>query len=126
MKHLIELKWVETRLKDQIATFNKTVQDYQRKLLATEEIVWDLKKKLSVVQREIIVGFKELTPDEVLAVRSGLSVEEIRKGKALLKETSLWKPGLAGEEFTKITKKEKAPRSVRPSYKWDTKNEHTS
>ena len=89
MEKLLELKDTEARLKDQISTFNKTVQDYQRKLFTIEEIVWDLKKKLSIVQRERVSRFKKLNPDEVLAVRSGLSVEEIQKGKVLIKEFSL-------------------------------------
>jgi len=87
MENLLELKKKEAGLKDQIASFNKIIQDHQRKLLVIEEIVWDLKKKLSIIQREIITEFKGLSPDEVLAVRSGLSVEEIRRGKVLLRES---------------------------------------
>ena len=79
-----ELKDKTTRIKEQIALVNSVLSGYQRKVLATEEIVWDLKKSLDETQQELISRFKGLSKDEVLAIRSGLSVKDIRRGKALL------------------------------------------
>lgn len=89
MKKLRKLKEKEKRLKEQIKLIDEVVSKLKQKLFAMDEISWDLKRNLSMLQREIILGFKELSKDEVLAVRSGLSLEEIQQGKKLVKESSL-------------------------------------
>lgn len=86
MKKLRELKDKETRLKDQIKLIDEVVAELKQKLFHMEEISWDLRRNLDRLQREIIIGFKKLNQDEVLAVRSGLSLEEIRRGKAIWAE----------------------------------------
>jgi len=84
MEKLRKLKEKEERIKQQITMFTKSITEQRSKLLALEEVRWELQDKLHKLQREIILQFKGLSKDEVLAIRSGLSVEEIKKGRALL------------------------------------------
>jgi len=84
MKKLRKLKEKEDGFQRSLAAMNKEISKQRKKLLTLEEISWDLQVKLSKLQREIIFQFKGLSKDEVLAIRSGLSVKEIRKAKALL------------------------------------------
>lgn len=86
MEKLRELKDKESRLKEQIGLIDEVVSELKQKLFHMDEISWDLKRNLGVLQREIISGFKKLNKDEVLAIRSGLSLEEIKLGKQLLAE----------------------------------------
>ena len=88
MEKLVELKDKENRLKEQIELIEEVVSELKQKLFAVDEISWDLKRNLSILQQEIISGFEKLSKDEVLAIRSGLSLEEIQLGKKLLASAS--------------------------------------
>lgn len=83
-----ELKDKATRIKEQINLVNSVLTEYQQKVFATAEILRDLRSNLNIAQRELLAVFKGLSDDEVLAIRAGLTVEEIRLGKKLIKETS--------------------------------------
>ena len=100
MKKLQKLKEKEDGFQKSLVAMNKQIHKRRKELLALEEISWDLQDKLNKLQREIIFQFKGLSKDEVLAIRSGLSIEEIRKAQALLtKAESPMLTGVAGKEF---------------------------
>jgi len=79
-----EAKEKETQIQDQINFLNPILEEYRQKAYASEEILWDLKRNLEAAQREMFALAQALSADELLAMRSGLTVAQIRIGKALL------------------------------------------
>ena len=84
MKKYHELKDKVDQSKEQVASIDAILHDLRQKAFVTEEILWGLKRNLEVAQRELLSSLKELSLDEVLAVRSGLTLEEIKRGKVLI------------------------------------------
>lgn len=84
MKVYHELKDKVDRVKEQIVSIDAVLHDLRQKAFITEEILWDLKRNLELAQRKLLASLKGLDKDEVLAVRSGLTLEEIKRGKVLL------------------------------------------
>lgn len=86
MERLAELKDKEIRIKKQVSAVDEVYQELKQKAFMTEELLWDLKRNLEMVQREIFALLKDLGKDEKLAYKSGLTVEEVRFAKSLLKK----------------------------------------
>ena len=84
MEKAKEAKEKEIQIQAQISFLNPILEDYRQKVYASEEILWDLKRNLEMAQRKMFALASELSADELLALRSGLTVKQIQIGKALL------------------------------------------
>lgn len=108
MKTYYELKDKVDRSKEQVASIEVVLHDLRQKAFITEEILWDLKRNLETAQREFLVSLKKLSDDEILAVRSGLTLEEIKRGKVLIAKLTrpTYEPGsmqlIKGEEQKEV------------------------
>lgn len=84
MKKLLKLKETENAFQRSLTAMNREISKQRVNLLSLEEIYQDLQIKLNELQRDIILRFKGLSDDEALAIRTGLTLKEIKIGKALI------------------------------------------
>jgi len=74
--------------KDKIIALEAKIFELRQTTFKKEELLWEQQRLLHKIQRERIEQFKNLSENEQIAFRSGLSVAEIALGKKLLQRAA--------------------------------------